>query len=70
MARAAQNKQVFLGIISQATASNQMMDLQVGSTAALLALPSVTPQDPLEQFLVRGAFQFHSGALWRRISHS
>ncbi len=55
MARAADHNQIFLGIISHVTAPSLMMDLKVGSAAAVLALPTVTPQDPLKQFLVRGA---------------
>ncbi len=70
MARAAEDDKIFLGVISQFAARNQVMHLEIGSAAAVLALPTVTPQDPLEQRLVRGALQFHPGALWRKIPHS
>ncbi len=69
MARAAENDKIFLGVISQLAAPSQVMDLEVGFPAAVLALPAVTLQDPLKQFLVRGAVQLQSGAPWRRISH-
>ncbi len=48
MARTAPNNQILLGIMSELAAPNQMMDLEVGSAAAALALPTVMPQDPLE----------------------
>ncbi len=48
MAQAAQNNQILLGIMSELAAPNQMMNLEVGSAAAALALPTVTRQDPLE----------------------
>ncbi len=48
MTRATDNNQIFFGIISQSAPRNQIMDFHLSSPATMVAVPAITPQDPLK----------------------
>ncbi len=48
MTPAADNNQIFFGIISQSAPRNQITNFHLSAPATMLAVPAITPQDPLK----------------------
>ncbi len=69
MAPGTQSNQILLGIISQAAALTDMVDLKIGRSAAVLAAPAVPLQHLLAQLTIGFWVEPEPGAAREQASH-